>query len=309
MKPEENSPEMETGADEPTEVQTPEVYSAELVEESTSDSEGDVVDAAIVPQDDSVSSVFEQAASDSVLVGAAGEGLWGRQQSYHQVKRPPSLPPLRETKIARLCFGLAAGCSFLFLLWFCIQEMSTKQNPLVVIRYITPVIFVFLVSLAGLIRVSNRFVPTDARWLGWIGAIVSGICFFFFFPVRWRWACLLWALFQVAPVVASSFAPNRPEDEELFDVNDSIAANGGSIASVVLGVWAIIGSLFTTISVVNSGMGVILGIWGLSSRKKGLAVLGIVLCTVGAVACLLNVAYLFWEVLSAQEEELMQPGL
>lgn len=308
MNPDENTPEMETGADEPAEVQSSEVYSAELADESTSESESEVVDAASVSQDDSVSSVFEQAASDAVLVGAAGEGLWGSQQSY-QVNRPPSLPAVRETQIARLCFGVAATCSFLFLLWFCIHETRTQQNPLVVVRYVTPVTFVFLASLAGLIRVANRFVPSDARWLGWIGAAISCVCFLFFFPARWRAVCFLWAAVQFGPIIANAFAPHRPADEEHFDVHDSIAANGGSIASVVLGVWAIVGSLFTSISMVNSGMGVVLGIWGLSSRKKGLAVLGIVLCTVGALACLMNVAYLFWEVLSAQEEELMQPGL
>lgn len=307
MKSEENSPEMESEADEPTEVGSSEVFSAEVVEESTSDQDVELVDAAIVSKEDGGSDVFEKGVNDSVLVGAAGEGLWGTNEVYQKVRRP-KMSSVIQTKIARVCFALAAICSFAFLIWFCIHEARGQQNPLVIIRHMLPVTLVMLLAAAGLVRVQNHYVPTDAKWIAWIGALIAMVCFLAILPERWRWIALVWSLFQIPPVVANSFAPGRPEEEEQYNLNDSIAANGGAIAAVVLGSWAVFGSLFTVFSIVNSLSGMLLGAWGLTSRKKGLAILGLVLCVIGALACTANVAGMFLEVLTAPEDELMQSG-
>lgn len=307
MKPEENSPEVESEVDDPSEVQSSEVFSAAVSGENTPSDPVEVVEAQVVSEADGGGVAFEKAADDSVLVGVTGEGLWGDTENYW-TKKQPKLPSIIQTKVARVCFAVAAVISLVFLLWYCIYEVRGQQNPLVIIRHMLSVTLVMLLGLAGLARVQNRYVPTDAKWIAWIGALISIVCFLAILPPRWRWISLVWVLFQLPPIIASMLAPALSPEDEQYNLNDSIAANGGAIASVVLGSWSVFGALFTVFSIVNSFSGMVLGAWGLTSRKKGLAVLGLILCVIGALACIGNVAGMFLEVLEAQEDELMQSG-
>lgn len=74
---------------------------------------------------------------------------------------------------------------------------------------------------------------------------------------------------SLAPPVASEF--------------EGIAANGGAVAAVALGVWTIFGSMLTHWAAINGIMGFVLGIWGLSSKRPRLAWLGIILCIIGVL--------------------------
>jgi hypothetical protein len=62
---------------------------------------------------------------------------------------------------------------------------------------------------------------------------------------------------------------------------ENVAAVGGAVGAMVLGVWSIIGSLITPWSVVNSLLGFLLGMWGTTSRHRRWSIIGIVLCLIG----------------------------
>lgn len=71
---------------------------------------------------------------------------------------------------------------------------------------------------------------------------------------------------------------------------ENLSATGGAVGALVLGVWAILGSLLTPYAAINSILGFMLGLWGLTSQKKRLALIGIVLCIVGLAMSLLEVS-------------------
>lgn len=62
---------------------------------------------------------------------------------------------------------------------------------------------------------------------------------------------------------------------------ESIASTGGAVGSVALGVLSIIGGFITPFSLINSALGIVLGAWGLSSPRKRLAGIGMLLCVIG----------------------------
>ena len=62
---------------------------------------------------------------------------------------------------------------------------------------------------------------------------------------------------------------------------EGIAANGGAVGALVLGIWSILGSLLTYWSLINGIMGLVLGVWGLTSKRPRTAWLGIFLCLIG----------------------------
>lgn len=70
-------------------------------------------------------------------------------------------------------------------------------------------------------------------------------------------------------------APPIPEDM------DNVAAVGGAVSALVLGIWSIFGSFITPLSFINAVLGLLLGSWGLSSRKRRMARVGIFLCMAG----------------------------
>ena len=64
---------------------------------------------------------------------------------------------------------------------------------------------------------------------------------------------------------------------------ESISSVGGAVASVFLGILALAGSFLTVFSAINTVLGFGLGIWGLTSPRKRMAVTGITLCVIGFV--------------------------
>ncbi len=70
---------------------------------------------------------------------------------------------------------------------------------------------------------------------------------------------------------------------------DNIAANGGAVGAVVLGIWSLIGVFVTSWSIINGLLGLLLGLWGLSSGRRRLAMLGILMCLASILLGLLQV--------------------
>jgi hypothetical protein len=63
----------------------------------------------------------------------------------------------------------------------------------------------------------------------------------------------------------------------------NVAAIGGAVASCLLGTLALVGVLLTPFSIVNGVLAIPLGLWGLNSPKRRLALIGIGLGTAGIV--------------------------
>ncbi len=72
----------------------------------------------------------------------------------------------------------------------------------------------------------------------------------------------------------------RPESQL---ARESIASTGGAVGSVVVGVLAILGTLLTPFSAINAVLGFFLGLWGLTSPRKRLASIGLIICIIGFV--------------------------
>ncbi len=79
-----------------------------------------------------------------------------------------------------------------------------------------------------------------------------------------------------APGHSAVTAGNRTGVQPRYPKN--AAAIGGAIASVVLGILSLIVSLYTFLALPVSILGMLMGIWGLYSHRRGLAMVGLVLC-------------------------------
>lgn len=62
---------------------------------------------------------------------------------------------------------------------------------------------------------------------------------------------------------------------------ENFSARGGAVASIGLGVYSVIGGYFTPLAMINSFLGLVLGLWGLSSKKRRWATIGMVICWLG----------------------------
>lgn len=71
---------------------------------------------------------------------------------------------------------------------------------------------------------------------------------------------------------------------------ENIQAKGGAVGAIVLGTLAIAGSFLTGYSAINAVIGLLMGLWGLSSPKPKLALIGLVLCIVGGFLSILDVS-------------------
>ena len=90
-----------------------------------------------------------------------------------------------------------------------------------------------------------------------------------------------------AQLVGESPVPTLPLVKPVDNLlQGNLAAQGGAVASVVLGIWSIIGAAITSYSVINALLGLMLGIWGMSSNGRW-PVLGLILCLIGLFACLI----------------------
>ncbi len=80
--------------------------------------------------------------------------------------------------------------------------------------------------------------------------------------------------------------------QNLPPILQNISAVGGAVGSIVLGTWAILGSLLTPYSGINGLIGLGLGFWGLTLRKRLLAIIGIVLSLLAIGMSVLQVSEL-----------------
>lgn len=69
----------------------------------------------------------------------------------------------------------------------------------------------------------------------------------------------------------------------------NMASIGGAVGSVVLGAWSILSALITYFAFINSILAVVLGIYGLNSRRRLWAIVGIVLGAVGFIMSMMEV--------------------
>jgi hypothetical protein len=83
---------------------------------------------------------------------------------------------------------------------------------------------------------------------------------------------------------------------------ENMAANGGAIGSIVLGVWCVLGSFITNWSIINGVLGLLMGFWGLNSRKQRTAWIGIALCVLGILLALVQVSEMVNVYLNEVEE-------
>ncbi len=65
----------------------------------------------------------------------------------------------------------------------------------------------------------------------------------------------------------------------------NVAAKGGAVGALVLGCLAVFGAFVTQWSLFNAVVGLMLGLWGLSSNMSRTAIVGIVLCGIGFMLC------------------------
>ena len=65
----------------------------------------------------------------------------------------------------------------------------------------------------------------------------------------------------------------------------NVAAKGGAVGALVLGCLAVFGAFVTQWSLFNAIIGVLLGMWGLSSNMSRTAVVGMILCVIGFMLC------------------------
>lgn len=62
------------------------------------------------------------------------------------------------------------------------------------------------------------------------------------------------------------------------------AATGGALGAVVLGIFSIAGAFFTALgAVVTALLGIAMGVWGLYSQWRGVAMFGLVLCCIAMI--------------------------
>ena len=71
---------------------------------------------------------------------------------------------------------------------------------------------------------------------------------------------------------------------------ENLAAKGGAVGAIVLGVLSFTGSFITSYAILNSLMGVLLGLWGLRSNHRRMALVGILMCLISAFFCAVEIS-------------------
>ena len=102
------------------------------------------------------------------------------------------------------------------------------------------------------------------------------------------------AVAVAAPVVAynpSILVPPKPASyEPPPSPMANLSAKGGAVGAVVLGVLSFIGSFITSYAILNSFLGLALGLWGLRSNHRSMAVIGMAICLISAFLCVLDIS-------------------
>ena len=91
-----------------------------------------------------------------------------------------------------------------------------------------------------------------------------------------------WAGIPTAIEVTQLF----PKPGDLPPSFQNLAALGGAVGAIILGIWSIGGALLTPYSCINALLGMMMGIWGLNSSRRKMAILGMILCLIGLVLSL-----------------------
>ncbi len=86
---------------------------------------------------------------------------------------------------------------------------------------------------------------------------------------------------------------------------DNLSANGGAVGALVLGIWSIIGVFITNWSIINGVLGLLLGLWGLTSGKRRMAWIGIAFCLVSIFLAMIQVSDLVDAYLKTVDESSM----
>ena len=61
----------------------------------------------------------------------------------------------------------------------------------------------------------------------------------------------------------------------------NLAAVGGAVGALLLGIWSIFGATISPYASINAMVGILMGFWGVTSPRKKMAIIGIVLCLIG----------------------------
>ncbi len=62
---------------------------------------------------------------------------------------------------------------------------------------------------------------------------------------------------------------------------ENLPAQGGAWTALLLGAWSIVGAILTPWSIFNGVLGILFGLWGLTSRRRTLAMVGLLLSVIG----------------------------
>ncbi len=83
---------------------------------------------------------------------------------------------------------------------------------------------------------------------------------------------------------------------------DNVSAIGGAVGALVLGFWSLIGAFITNWSIINAVLGLLLGFWGLTSYRRKMAWVGIVLCLISMFLSLIQVSDIVNTYMNPMEE-------
>lgn len=83
----------------------------------------------------------------------------------------------------------------------------------------------------------------------------------------------------------------------------NMSAIGGAVGGFVLGAWSIICSLITFFGFINAWLAIALGIYGLTSSRRGLAVIGIILGICGLFMSLMEFNQVVGEYFLNQQDD------
>jgi hypothetical protein len=85
------------------------------------------------------------------------------------------------------------------------------------------------------------------------------------------------AALPAAPAKAATY--RQPQTSEIVDARRaSMMAMGGTVASIVLGIFAALLALLWPPAAIIAVLGLVMGIWGLRSPRRNLALVGMLLC-------------------------------
>jgi hypothetical protein len=103
-------------------------------------------------------------------------------------------------------------------------------------------------------------------------------------------------------IAVSAMSPSMYAPPALAHSFENLAAKGGAVGALVLGIWCFAGSFITNWSIINGLLGLLMGFWGLTSKHKKMAWIGIALCLIGMFLSLVQVSEILNLYLNARDE-------